>query len=257
MDDAAPSLIGCQALEQFVLLSKSARGPAVPELIKQALAAPGVYVFGELLEADSVRELAGGANANYLQLLEIFAYGTYSDYKANASSLPQLDCAQLTKLKHLTMISLAAVNHTIPYSTLLTQLDISDLRELEDLIIEAIYAGIVQAKLDQKFARLEVECFIGRDIKKDALDGMVEKLENWCSNCASVLQAVEGQMQRANDIKGERSKEREKHELEVRDLRQTMKTAAADGDVDPFNRGPTTAKKGLRGNAHMKILSMK
>ena len=50
---------------------------------------------------------------------------------ANASSLPQLDCAQLTKLKHLTMISLAAVNHTIPYSTLLTQLDISDLRELE------------------------------------------------------------------------------------------------------------------------------
>ena len=81
MDDAAPSLIGCQALEQFVLLSKSARGPAVPELIKQALAAPGVYVFGELLEADSVRELAGGANANYLQLLEIFAYGTYSDYK--------------------------------------------------------------------------------------------------------------------------------------------------------------------------------
>ena len=34
------------------------------------------------------------------------------------------------------------------------ELDIKDLRELEDLIIEAIYAGIIQAKLDQKNAKV-------------------------------------------------------------------------------------------------------
>lgn len=56
---------------------------------------------------------------------------------------------------------------TIPYSTLLRELDIQDLRILEvststtegchysnpsmqDLVIEAIYAGIMQAKLDQR-----------------------------------------------------------------------------------------------------------
>ena len=53
MDDSlALPLVGCQDLEQFLLLSKTARGPAAVQLIKQALEAPGVYVFGELLESE-------------------------------------------------------------------------------------------------------------------------------------------------------------------------------------------------------------
>ena len=52
---------------------------------------------------------------------------------------------------------------SIPYSTLQEELEIRDLRELEDLIIEAIYAGIIQAKLDQKNAKVSeyVYCTIG------------------------------------------------------------------------------------------------
>lgn len=86
MDDsqAAPihPLVGCQGLEQFLLLARTARGPAAVELVKQALEAPGVYVFGELLETECVRELLGGPDANYVRLLELFAYGTYGDYKS-------------------------------------------------------------------------------------------------------------------------------------------------------------------------------
>ena len=48
---------------------------------------------------------------------------------------------------------------SIPYSTLQQELDIIDLRELEDLIIEAIYAGIIQAKLDQKNAKVSTILF--------------------------------------------------------------------------------------------------
>lgn len=78
----APELISCQCLEQFLLLAKTARGPAVAELIKQALGAPGVYVFSELLETECVKEVASGPHANYVRLLEIFAFGTYADYKS-------------------------------------------------------------------------------------------------------------------------------------------------------------------------------
>lgn len=87
----APELISCQCLEQFLLLAKTARGPAVAELIKQALGAPGVYVFSELLETECVKEVASGPHANYVRLLEIFAYGTYADYKSKfypISSIP-------------------------------------------------------------------------------------------------------------------------------------------------------------------------
>ena len=47
----------------------------------QVLEAPGVYVFGELLEMPNVQELASGPNAPYHNALNLFAYGTYQDYK--------------------------------------------------------------------------------------------------------------------------------------------------------------------------------
>lgn len=44
-------------LEQFVLLAKGAKGSACAELIKQVLEAPGVHVFGELLEMPNIQEV--------------------------------------------------------------------------------------------------------------------------------------------------------------------------------------------------------
>lgn len=81
-DPPAPTLVGCQALEQFVLLAKSAKGPAVAELINHATASPGVYVFGELLECECVKAISSSPHASSMRLLEIFAYGTYGDYKS-------------------------------------------------------------------------------------------------------------------------------------------------------------------------------
>lgn len=90
MDDSqtalALPLVGSNGLEQFLLLAKTARGPAAVELVKQALEAPGVYVFGELLETECVKGLSGGPDANYIKLLELFAYGTYVDYKSMSIS---------------------------------------------------------------------------------------------------------------------------------------------------------------------------
>ena len=81
MDEpTTPTLVSCSALEQFLLLAKTAKGPAAVELIKQALEAPGVYVFGELLETDCIKELVSTPSANYVRLLEVFAYGTFADY---------------------------------------------------------------------------------------------------------------------------------------------------------------------------------
>uniref|UniRef100_A0A2K6LAW2 COP9 signalosome subunit 7A n=1 Tax=Rhinopithecus bieti TaxID=61621 RepID=A0A2K6LAW2_RHIBE len=48
-----------QNQEQFLLLAKSAKG-ALATLIHQVLEAPGVYVFGELLDMPNVRERKPG-----------------------------------------------------------------------------------------------------------------------------------------------------------------------------------------------------
>ena len=57
------------------------------------------------------------------------------------SSLPELTSTQHQKLKHLTIVTLSETNKVLKYELLLNQLDMKNLRELEDLVIEAIYGG--------------------------------------------------------------------------------------------------------------------
>ena len=54
---AETKLCAPNLLEQFVLLAKSAKGAAAVELVKQSLEAPGVYVFGELLDMPNIVEV--------------------------------------------------------------------------------------------------------------------------------------------------------------------------------------------------------
>lgn len=44
-------------LEPFLLMAKSARGAAATKLIASATAAPGVFVFAELLDLPSIQEV--------------------------------------------------------------------------------------------------------------------------------------------------------------------------------------------------------
>ncbi|XP_011835595.1 PREDICTED: COP9 signalosome complex subunit 7b isoform X2 [Mandrillus leucophaeus] len=212
-------------LEQFILLAKGTSGSALTALISQVLEAPGVYVFGELLELANVQELAEGANAAYLQLLNLFAYGTYPDYIANKESLPELSTAQQNKLKHLTIVSLASRMKCIPYSVLLKDLEMRNLRELEDLIIEAVYTDIIQGKLDQRNQLLEVDFCIGRDIRKKDINNIVKTLHEWCDGCEAVLLGIEQQVLRANQYKENHNRtqqqveaEREKREVPLLNL---------------------------------------
>jgi len=75
------------ALQPFVILAKSATGAACADLIKQATSANGVYSFSALLEADNVQKLAGTQHEPSLNLLRIFSWGTYRDYKGTQHSL--------------------------------------------------------------------------------------------------------------------------------------------------------------------------
>jgi hypothetical protein len=74
------------ALEPFLALSKSATSPrAASDLISQATSAPNTYVFAELLQTPNIQNLRTSEEyASYLTLLEIFAWGTWEDYKCTS-----------------------------------------------------------------------------------------------------------------------------------------------------------------------------
>ncbi|KAI0825256.1 hypothetical protein BC628DRAFT_1374228 [Trametes gibbosa] len=179
-------------LEPFLLMSKAAKGAAAAKLIQDATSAPGVFVFGELLEQPNVQELVGHEqHSRSYSLLQLFAYKTYTDYIQHKDSLPPLNDAQTVKLKQLTLVSLAQDSRILPYDELLRVLDMPTIRELEDLIIDAIYLDIVRGKLDQKQGQFEVEYTMGRDLEPGKLEQLLASLQNWASTTASVLATLD------------------------------------------------------------------
>lgn len=232
---------GSAAMEQFLLLAKSCRGLAAVQLVKQLLESPQLYVFGEFLDQPNIKELTASAEHKpYYELLEVFAFGTYKDYLRESQRLPPLSDPMRTKLRHLTIVSLATKRKHIPYDTLLDELDMKNLRQLEDLIIEVIYANVVQGKMDQNKNRLEVEQTIGRDIKRDQLTTMTNILNEWCRNCDNVLRNIEHQMNNANSLKEENHRLKQQIEQQVNNIKKTIKTQDIDEamSTDVVNSSP-------------------
>ncbi|XP_072047261.1 COP9 signalosome complex subunit 7b-like [Amphiura filiformis] len=233
MTDAATQVgAGHHPLEQFLLLAKSTKGAAMVALVKQVIEAPGVYVFGELLEMPNVQELGTGPNAPYFNALNLFAYGIYQDYKANPSQFPEFSPVALAKLRHLTVVSLAAKNKCISYSELLKELDMMNLRELEDLIIECIYADVIRGKLDQKNQQIEIDYTIGRDIRPEAISDIINVLQDWCDSCEVTLGTIDEQIRRANKYKETHVKTKQQVESEVANLKKAIKASSSSQDVE-------------------------
>lgn len=59
------------------------------------------------------------------------------------------------------------------------ELDITNLRELEDLIIDCMYNDLLNGKLDQKNKQLHVIYTYGRDVRVEDVESMLKKLEDW------------------------------------------------------------------------------
>ncbi|QRW05829.1 COP9 signalosome complex subunit 7b [Ceratobasidium sp. AG-Ba] len=191
-----------KALEPFLLMSKSAKGAAATKLIADATSASGTFMFAELLEMPNIQELAGNEqHAPWFELLKLFSYKTWADYKHANNSLPLLNSAQSTKLKQLSIVSLAEQSRILSYSDLLTYLDISSVRQLEDLIIDAMYQDVLKGKLDQKEGRLEVEYTIGRDLEPGtaSLEQLLAKLQDWSNRTSTVIQSLDVQIQQIQE----------------------------------------------------------
>ncbi|KAI4881435.1 hypothetical protein NFI96_014474, partial [Prochilodus magdalenae] len=189
------------ALQQFILLAKNLRGAALVSLISRVLEAPGVYAFGELLDLPQLKEfytpqLSEGPSDGYFELLEVFAYGTYHDYQANKGTLPPLSEAQKNKLRHLTIATLAANMQCIHYSVLQTALDVASVRQLEDVLIDALYLDVIRGKLDQCKQQLEVDACISRDMRSKNTGELIQTLKEWCDGCDSMCCAIESQVHR-------------------------------------------------------------
>ncbi|KAG2485314.1 hypothetical protein HYH03_015987 [Edaphochlamys debaryana] len=216
-------------IQQYVLLGKGARGRGLTDLIAKATADPSVFGFGELLDVPSVKELKGTDLAPHLALLQLFAYGTWSEYQGNAAGLPALSEAQVLKLKQLTVASLAASQKVLPYSQLQAAIQIGGVRELEDFLINhCFYTGvIVSGKLDQKQACLQVYDVIGRDVRPEDLPDLTARMARWITAGDELLRAIEARVAYASATSEAARRHREELEAKIEDTKRRFKEAEA------------------------------
>ncbi|KAI7836235.1 hypothetical protein COHA_009875 [Chlorella ohadii] len=180
-------------VEAFLLLAKSARGLALVDLIGKCTAEPGLFTFGEILSLPGVQELRQSPDhSSAYELLQLYAYGTWDDYKASPGKYPQLSAAQQHKLKLLTLVSAADSVRTLGYEDLMRRLELPSVRALEDLLItECFYAGLLKGKLDQRNRCLHVEEAFCRDVHPDQLASVSGALGEWLDSANGVLAAIE------------------------------------------------------------------
>jgi len=148
--------------------------------VHEATRTPDLFHFGEMLGFDTVEKLRGTEHGNAWDVLELFAYGTWSDATEKQREL--LDEAQRKKLKQLTLLSLVEGQRTLQYNVLLEALEMEDIRSLEDFLInDCMYAGIAQGLLDQKQGTFEVTSALSRDLKPEDLGALIETVGDWLS----------------------------------------------------------------------------
>eukprot|EP00053_Salpingoeca_punica_P015430 m.142319 g.142319 ORF g.142319 m.142319 type:complete len:264 (+) comp16708_c0_seq12:173-964(+) len=210
-----------QAIERFVLLAKGTHGAACRAVIDQALQAPDTFVFGELIDAPTVVEVCRNDQQAGL-LLQLFAHGTLSDYKAHQASLPALTPVLLKKLRLLSLVTLANQSKRVTYQDLLRELDLTSVRELEDLIIDGIYMGLLGGKLDQKNQCLEVDFATGRDLKAGQLQEMTNTITTWALNCHQLLGGMQEKMNSANAAKASNRSREEAANQMVEEIKKTL-----------------------------------
>lgn len=192
-------------------------------LVQEVVEHPQIFVFGELFEVPVVRALKESPNsAKWFNLLELFAYGKLSDY--NEQAMPPLTEAMVKKLRLLTIVTLGTnKSKKIAYSVLSEELKLANLRDLEDLIIEAVYANLIRGKLDQKAGCLEIEWTLARDVRADRFEEIGTMITSWISNCESILSNIDRQAKIANTIKTENTAKRAELENYITTVRKTLK----------------------------------
>ncbi|KAF5628444.1 ACOB [Fusarium sp. NRRL 52700] len=196
------------ALEPFVALSKSATSPrAAADLVTRATSAPNTFLFSDLLQTPAIQNLADSEFASHLKLLQVFSYGTYSSYKMT-EGLPALAEVQATKLRQLSLLSLVRDRQNLSYAALQEALDLPGAREVEALVISAVYAGLLHATLDPARAVVQVTSVAPlRDLAPGSIPDMAAALKKWSDRCTTTLDGLDLQIKEIRATAAARQRE--------------------------------------------------
>jgi translation initiation factor 3 subunit M len=160
------------------------------------------YKLDELLDFAAVQQLES-SEPLVVALLRIFVEGKLADYtkfvSANGSLLDELglDAAACEdKMRLLTLASLANEHEEVPYSAVASDLGMATeggewMADIEGCVIQAIAAGLIEARLDQRRQVVIITRSTQRQFQDDDWKQLGDKLANWRDHVQRMLMVIE------------------------------------------------------------------
>lgn len=232
--------------QPFLALTKSATSPrAAADLVQRATSAPNTFIFTELLHAAPIAALANDPEyAPHLTHLQLFAHGLYSTYQRQATGLPPLNPAQQLKLRQLSLVTLSRDKNQLTYPNLMTQLGLGSTRELEDVVISAVYAGLLTAKLNPIRQEVQVSSVAPlRDVPPVTVSALVSTLQRWSARCDATLAELEDTVSRIRADAARAAERRRENDLLVQGAIEAAAAQKESADTNSGTGGQGTGRR--------------
>ncbi|KAK0425017.1 hypothetical protein QR680_008984 [Steinernema hermaphroditum] len=128
--------------------------------------------------------------------------------------------ADVMKTRQLTLASLASKHRTVPYDVLKKELGVETVREVEDVFVNAKYAGVCNGRLNCREETVEFSDWMTHSVQEAEIGEMTQLLSDWISKCESVHEDLLQQLV-ASETEFKEQKEREARVQE--DIEKTKK----------------------------------
>jgi len=177
---------------EFDCLLQYARGNALIDLLKQALIAPQIIHYQQIVSHPRVVELAESGDPqaeDLMRTLNLFNHGNIEDYRVEEHKYKPLSLAESEKLQMLSLMTLSMKNRIVKYDFVIDKLGMipGDYAKLEELMMNTMCMGYLVGQMDQEKKCLYVSSVVGRDIPPEEVGTLSEKAGKWCDSLEKVL----------------------------------------------------------------------
>ena len=167
--------------------------------------------------------------------------------RATASqALPELSSAQTTKLKLLSLLTIAAQkptaagpSHSLSYASLCRHLDLASPIDVEHLVTEAIYSDLLTGSLDPAAQTVVITSVAPlRDLAPGSVAEMISDLSAWSRRCEGALADLEAEMAKVKHGAQRRHARERKAEKQIKAVAEGVeKSAGGVGGTRRTRRG--------------------
>jgi len=101
---------------------------------------------------------------------------------------------------HDELLSIASRKNIIGYEELMDAFGIKSIRELEDVLIQALYEDVIQGRLNPKLRQIEIRDWKSLKVDDHNLHFLTEKLSNCIKHTHEFVELLQAEVQRSNEI---------------------------------------------------------